>query len=247
VLLRIYDHGIGLTPGRLAEINERLARRASLSSAAAGTMGLYVVAHLAVRHGIEVQLHPTGAGTAAYVHLPHSVLADPGEAVTAGVPAHLQGIRAGGAEGTTWFRQTVSNTSGDGASSPGESVRGPARPAAAPALASASATPSANGWGARQSHDAPPPAPPARPTIPRPRDQKSPQAGEPLLPRRQPGTQLTPSVPVPTADADADASLIDPDRVRLRLSALSEGVSAGQRRMARAGSVAVPPMQAKER
>jgi hypothetical protein len=54
-------------------------------------------------------------------------------------------------------------------------------------------------------------------------------------------------VPVPTADADADASLIDPDRVRLRLSALSEGVSAGQRRMARAGSVAVPPMQAKER
>ncbi|WP_432981704.1 nitrate- and nitrite sensing domain-containing protein [Dactylosporangium sp. CA-233914] len=79
-LIRVHDQGIGIVPARLAEINSRLAVPSALSSAAAGTMGLHVVSHLAARHGIRVQLQaggPGGAGgsgTIAYVALPHRLL-----------------------------------------------------------------------------------------------------------------------------------------------------------------------------
>ena len=73
-IVRVHDSGIGITAARLSEINARLAQPANLTSAAAGTMGLHVVSHLAARHGIRVQLHPTGMGTVAYVMLPHSTL-----------------------------------------------------------------------------------------------------------------------------------------------------------------------------
>nr|BFE64602.1 hypothetical protein GCM10020063_091280 [Dactylosporangium thailandense] len=75
-MLRVHDQGIGILPARLAEINSRLAVPSVLSSAAAGTMGLHVVSHLAARHGIRVQLYATGngSGTVAYVELPHRLL-----------------------------------------------------------------------------------------------------------------------------------------------------------------------------
>jgi hypothetical protein len=73
-MLRVHDQGIGILPARLAEINSRLAVPSVLSSAAAGTMGLHVVSHLAARHGIRVQLHATGRGMIAYVALPHRLL-----------------------------------------------------------------------------------------------------------------------------------------------------------------------------
>lgn len=73
-VVRVHDSGIGIVPSRLEEINKRLSQPATLTSAAAGTMGLHVVAHLASRHGIRVQLYPTGTGTVAYVALPHSTL-----------------------------------------------------------------------------------------------------------------------------------------------------------------------------
>jgi signal transduction histidine kinase len=73
-VVRVHDSGIGIVPSRLEEINKRLAQPATLTSAAAGTMGLHVVAHLASRHGIRVQLHPTGTGTVAYVALPHQTI-----------------------------------------------------------------------------------------------------------------------------------------------------------------------------
>ncbi|NES38369.1 sensor histidine kinase, partial [Micromonospora sp. PPF5-17] len=72
--LRVHDQGIGISESRLATINERLASPATLSSAAAGSMGLHVVAHLAARHGIRVQLHHTGSGTVAQVEVPEAVL-----------------------------------------------------------------------------------------------------------------------------------------------------------------------------
>ncbi|MEV0131675.1 nitrate- and nitrite sensing domain-containing protein [Dactylosporangium sp. NPDC050688] len=73
-IIRVHDSGIGIAPRRLAEINSRLATPTTLSSAAAGTMGLHVVSHLAARHRIRVELHATGTGTVAYVALPHRVL-----------------------------------------------------------------------------------------------------------------------------------------------------------------------------
>ena len=75
-IVRVHDSGIGINTARLSEINARLAQPTVLTSAAAGTMGLYVVAHLAARHGVRVQLHATGLGTTAYVALPHRMLAE---------------------------------------------------------------------------------------------------------------------------------------------------------------------------
>jgi hypothetical protein len=77
-LLAIYDSGIGMAAEDLAEANHRLAAQVDLTASLAGTMGLLVVARLAARHGIEVQLrsHP-GAGTVALIHLPGALLTVP--------------------------------------------------------------------------------------------------------------------------------------------------------------------------
>ena len=76
VVISINDEGIGLPPEQVEEINERLAEPSGLTSSLAGTMGLLVVARLAARHGIDVQLHSTaGKGTLAVVRLPEALIA----------------------------------------------------------------------------------------------------------------------------------------------------------------------------
>lgn len=94
-MIRVHDQGIGILPARLAEINSRLAVPSVLSSAAAGTMGLHVVSHLAARHGIRVQLYATGngGGTVAYVEVPHRLL-DQVSALPAGRGAPTETIPA---------------------------------------------------------------------------------------------------------------------------------------------------------
>lgn len=103
VVLSVQDEGIGITAGRLAELNALLADPAQEPPAAdpAGRtghpdphgergdgeqrqgLGLYVVARLAGRHGVHVQLREqmTG-GTAAVVVLPLPVLAESSPTVT---------------------------------------------------------------------------------------------------------------------------------------------------------------------
>jgi hypothetical protein len=131
VVVRVHDSGIGLSEARLAAVNARLAERAArLSSAAAGTMGLYVVAHLAARHGITVQLHATASGTVAYVLLPLSVLA-PVKGARSAVPEQTPAEPVlGGAGGrparitaaalTTWFRPDQPGANEPGANEPGD-------------------------------------------------------------------------------------------------------------------------------
>ena len=58
----IVDHGIGLSPERLAEENARLARRERLDLAPTEVLGLFVVGRLARRHGLGVALWPTPGG-----------------------------------------------------------------------------------------------------------------------------------------------------------------------------------------
>ncbi|WP_326566565.1 nitrate- and nitrite sensing domain-containing protein [Amycolatopsis rhabdoformis] len=54
--IQITDHGVGMTEDRLAEVNQRLADPPDLDVSVTRRMGLYVVARLAQRHGIEVRL-----------------------------------------------------------------------------------------------------------------------------------------------------------------------------------------------
>jgi signal transduction histidine kinase len=73
--LYVEDRGIGISPDQLHELNERLATPPQVDVAVSRMMGLVVVARLAARHGVKVELR-TGAdrGTVADVTLPTSVL-----------------------------------------------------------------------------------------------------------------------------------------------------------------------------
>ena len=73
--LYVQDRGLGLSAEQLAEINERLAKPPLVDVAVSRMMGLVVVARLAARHGVKVELRPApGRGTIADVTLPSSVL-----------------------------------------------------------------------------------------------------------------------------------------------------------------------------
>nr|WP_329604668.1 nitrate- and nitrite sensing domain-containing protein [Streptomyces radicis] len=75
VMIEIHDKGIGLSPDDFAEINKRLADPPAVDAAISRRMGLYVVGRLAERHGIRVQLRPSGeqAGTTSLVMLPAAI------------------------------------------------------------------------------------------------------------------------------------------------------------------------------
>jgi anti-sigma regulatory factor (Ser/Thr protein kinase) len=76
VTITIFDEGIGMPAERVTELNARLARPTRLTAELAGTMGLLVVARLAQRHRIAVELRSVpGGGTAALVALPLGILA----------------------------------------------------------------------------------------------------------------------------------------------------------------------------
>ncbi|WP_052443386.1 sensor histidine kinase, partial [Streptacidiphilus neutrinimicus] len=72
VLVEIHDKGIGLTAEDFAEINAKLAEPPTVDASVSRQMGLFVVGRLAERHGIRVQLRPSGesAGTTSLVMLP---------------------------------------------------------------------------------------------------------------------------------------------------------------------------------
>ena len=86
-VLYVEDRGIGVSADQLADLNERLATPPIVDVAVSRMMGLVVVARLAYRHGVKVELRPAAErGTIADVLLPTSVL----------VPRSLVGRSTGG-------------------------------------------------------------------------------------------------------------------------------------------------------
>ncbi|MDV6285062.1 sensor histidine kinase [Rhodococcus jostii] len=82
LVLDIIDHGIGISPHDLDELNHRIAATPQVTPDTARHMGLYVVSELATRHHISVALRPTldrtrNAGITATVHLPADLLTAP--------------------------------------------------------------------------------------------------------------------------------------------------------------------------
>jgi hypothetical protein len=71
-MIEIHDKGIGLTAEDFADINHKLANPPTVDAAISQRMGLFVVGRLSDRHGIRVQLRPSGeqAGTTSLVMLP---------------------------------------------------------------------------------------------------------------------------------------------------------------------------------
>ncbi|KAA6213784.1 HAMP domain-containing protein [Streptomyces albofaciens JCM 4342] len=105
VMIEIHDKGIGLTPEDFADINHKLANPPTVDASVSQRMGLFVVGRLADRHGIRVQLRPSGeqAGTTSLVMLPEAITHGGGGeegydddfTVSRIVPEHEQGAYAG--------------------------------------------------------------------------------------------------------------------------------------------------------
>ncbi|UTH94319.1 sensor histidine kinase [Streptomyces rimosus] len=105
VMIEIHDKGIGLTPEDFADINHKLANPPTVDASVSQRMGLFVVGRLADRHGIRVQLRPSGeqAGTTSLVMLPEAITHGGGGeegydddfTVSRIVPEHEQGGYAG--------------------------------------------------------------------------------------------------------------------------------------------------------
>jgi signal transduction histidine kinase len=84
--IEVEDRGLGMSPARLAELNDRLANPPEFNPSDSEQLGLFVVSQLAKRHGVRVTLKasPYG-GTAAIVLIPsHLVVTE--EAFRAGLP-----------------------------------------------------------------------------------------------------------------------------------------------------------------
>jgi signal transduction histidine kinase len=84
--IEVEDRGLGMSPARLAELNERLTSPPEFNPSDSEQLGLFVVSQLAKRHGIRVTLKasPYG-GTSAVVLIPrHLVVTE--EAFRVGLP-----------------------------------------------------------------------------------------------------------------------------------------------------------------
>ncbi len=75
IMIEIHDKGIGLTAEDFADINHKLANPPTVDAAISQRMGLFVVGRLSDRHGIRVQLRPSGeqVSTTSLVMLPDAI------------------------------------------------------------------------------------------------------------------------------------------------------------------------------
>ncbi|MGW7517831.1 nitrate- and nitrite sensing domain-containing protein [Streptomyces sp. NPDC054796] len=80
IALHIEDMGTGMTAEEFEAANEKLAAPPTFESMAQhhdGRLGLFVIGHLARRHGLTVRLRPSDyGGTTGVVMLPHSIQCD---------------------------------------------------------------------------------------------------------------------------------------------------------------------------
>jgi signal transduction histidine kinase len=204
VTVTVFDEGIGMPPEQVVELNTRLAHPTRLTAELAGTMGLLVVARLAARHGIAVELRSApGGGTAALMALPMGILVPmPAEVGPAGTPDLEPGPLAPVSPGmpVVWV--------------------GPAMPAA-PAgqdmdMAVGTAVPAAAAL----------PLPVETPT------NGSAAQADGVLPRRRPGDMLLSGRAVGPADLfglDDPTRPPDPEAIRARLGGLASGLAAAAR------------------
>jgi signal transduction histidine kinase len=71
VLIEVQDHGVGISPARIAEINLRLETPPEIDVSVSLHMGLFAVSRLAARHGIKVRLRAASPpGLSVLVWLP---------------------------------------------------------------------------------------------------------------------------------------------------------------------------------
>jgi Nitrate and nitrite sensing/Histidine kinase-, DNA gyrase B-, and HSP90-like ATPase/HAMP domain len=115
--IEIEDRGLGMTPQRMAELNERLANPPDINPANTEQLGLFVVGQLARRHGISVTLRPSPyGGVTAVTLIPERLIVEEGPAaITAGgAPAAMANAQVGmnGAPGGPYGSRTPRGATG---------------------------------------------------------------------------------------------------------------------------------------
>ena len=80
-LLSISDHGVGMSEERMDGLNRVLEDPGVLGSHPETTLGIYLVAGLAARHGITVRLVPGVPGVTARVSIPSTLIEKSAEAL----------------------------------------------------------------------------------------------------------------------------------------------------------------------
>jgi signal transduction histidine kinase len=113
--IEVEDRGLGMSPPRLAELNDRLVNPPEFNPSDSEQLGLFVVSQLAKRHGIRVTLKasPYG-GTAAIMLIPgHLVVAE--EAFRAGLPGEPASVTM--AQLTTNGNHAAAELAGQGSGS----------------------------------------------------------------------------------------------------------------------------------
>lgn len=78
-VITIADSGLGISEDRMSQINHLIVDPPVLGLALEPTLGMYVVAQLASRHGISVRLVPGVPGTTVRITLPRTLLESGGE------------------------------------------------------------------------------------------------------------------------------------------------------------------------
>lgn len=73
-VVTIADSGVGISEARLAQLNRLIEEPPVLGLALEPTLGIYVVARLAARHGIAVRLVPGVPGTTVRITIPRQLL-----------------------------------------------------------------------------------------------------------------------------------------------------------------------------
>ncbi len=96
--IEIEDRGLGMTPQRLHELNERLANPPDLNPANTEQLGLFVVGQLGRRHGIRVMLRPSPyGGTTVVALIPLALIVeDSPAAITSGNRVPATGVNGNG-------------------------------------------------------------------------------------------------------------------------------------------------------
>jgi signal transduction histidine kinase len=120
--IEVEDRGLGMSPERLAELNERLASPPEFNPSDSEQLGLFVVGQLGKRHSIRVTLKasPYG-GTSAVVLIPrHLVVTEeafraglPGEPAAITMTATVTGLATGTSTGASTGTSTGTVTNGN--------------------------------------------------------------------------------------------------------------------------------------
>lgn len=212
VLIEITDGGIGLPADQLAQLNWRLDSPPVIDVAASRHMGLFVVSHLAARHGVRVRLKSADRGLTALVWIPPQLISEDGgwPATQAGEPV-LAAAPVAPAEppiyrsvASEWFRHGRRVAAAPPAAAP---------PTAAPPARPDWRSPGDAGWRAAESA-----ATPAR--------------GEPTaagLPRRIPRTNMVPGSAGDRREPAGDQARGDPRRSAADARSLLSGFQRGNR------------------